>query len=235
MKRFIQKTTSVFMSLAMVALIGAPAYATTAESEPEQIKPEIIESVLPDIASEKSTLAVDFTAEEAKETEVPPAVCDHGEEDFAEESEEIETEDIVATPSDPAGTQTPEISTEDILDYIQSEEVQDALEGVGVDIEEFEEELENGDIIITDEPDELTYGDRIQIIVDDGKWALVYGAICLVGGTVLNPVMWIIPPVGAALLVAGIPLGLLMTVIGAGKIITSPFAALFFDGTNDLF
>ena len=156
MKRFIQKTTSIFMSLAMVALIGAPAYATMAENEPEQIRPEIIESVLPDIASEKSTLAVDFVKEEAIETELPPAVCDHGEEK-TETPEETDTEDseteetennITATPTDPV------ISEEDILDYIQSEEVQDVLEDAGVDFEEVEEEIENGNyeiIYITQE------------------------------------------------------------------------------------
>lgn len=155
MKKFIQKTTSIFMSLAMVALIGAPAYATMAENEPEQIRPEIIESVLPDIASEKSTLAVDVQEEKETETDIPP-VCDHGEEE-AEIPEETDTEDseteenennITATPTDPV------ISEEDILDYIQSEEVQDALEDAGVDFEEVEEEIENGNyeiIYITQE------------------------------------------------------------------------------------
>ncbi|MBR5562019.1 MAG: hypothetical protein IKW12_02605 [Clostridia bacterium] len=158
MKKFIQKTTSIFMSLAMVALIGAPAYAATAEDETEQLKPEIIESVLPDIASAKSTLAVDFAKEEAIETELPPEVCDHGEEEFAGETEDSDAEEneeeFVATPTDPVGTQTPEISTEDIFDYIQSEEVQDVLEDAGVDFEEVEEEIENGNyeiIYITQE------------------------------------------------------------------------------------
>ena len=161
MKKFIQKTTSIFMSLAMVALIGAPAYATKAKSETEQIKPEIIESVLPDIASEKSTLAIDVQEEKETETDIPP-VCDHGEEEAeipeetekkepetAEESNAEDTENnITATPTDPV------ISEEDILDYIQSEEVQDALEDAGVDFEEVEEEIENGNyeiIYITQE------------------------------------------------------------------------------------
>lgn len=142
--------------------------------------------------------------------------------------------DGAATPTD-AQTENPEITEEEILDILQSEEVKDILEEEGVDIEEFEEDLENGDYIITDDPEELTYEDRIQVIVDNGKWGLVYGAIFLVGGTVLNPVMWIIPPIGLVLLLGGIPIGLLLTVVGVGTIITSPVAALFHDGSDGLF
>lgn len=91
MKKFIQKTTSVFMSLAMAALIGAPAYATMAENEPEQIKPEIIESVLPDIASEKATPAVDFIGNTATESDAVPSADNSTEEeaDTPEEKSEI--------------------------------------------------------------------------------------------------------------------------------------------------
>ena len=201
MKKFIQKTTSIFMSLAMVALIGAPAYAAEAKNEPEQLKPEIIESVLPDIASEKSTLAVDIQAEEP--------------------DEETENTNITATPSDPV------ISDEEVLDLIESEEVRDALEDAGIDSETVEEEIENGEIFVTDDPEELTYKDKVLLILGESKWAFLYSGICIVFGSILNPVAWIFPPAGAALLVAGLPLGVVLAIAGIGKIITSPIAALF--------
>lgn len=226
MKRFIQKTTSVFMSLAMVALIGAPAYATMGEDEPEQIKPEIIESVLPDIASEKSNLAVDFMTEETKETEAPPAVCDHSEEDFAEEAEENETEDIVATPSDPAGTQTPGISTEDILDYIQSEEVQDALEDTGADLGEIEEEIENGDyeiIYITQEEFEQMRKDSALGVMKTYLSGLGQSLLILLM-VPAAPIMFFVPFVGP--LATGVILASPLLVLGSlGIAILSPVLA----------
>lgn len=146
----------------MTALIGAPAYATMAENEPENIRPEIIESVLPDIASEEATLAVDFIGKTATESDAIPSADNSTEEkeeftDIPEEKEETAEENIEeeATAEDSAEAPSdPVISEEDILDYIQSEEVQDALEDAGVDSEEIEEEIENGNyevIYITQE------------------------------------------------------------------------------------
>ncbi len=224
MKKFIQKITSIFISLTMFALIGAPAYAASADS-----KPNIIESVLPDIANEKSTLAVDVQAENNDETEISP-VCNHDEEEIDVEESETEEEndtentenaDIAATQSDPV------ISEEEILDFIESEEVQGALEDAGIDSEAVEEEFENGEIFVTDDPEELTYKDKVLLILDDSKWAFLYSGICVVFGSILNPVAWIFPPLGAALLVAGLPLGVVLAIAGIGKIITSPIAALF--------
>lgn len=241
MKKFIQKTTSVFMSLAMVALIGAPAYATEAKSEPEQIRPEIIESVLPDIASEKSTLAVDIQEEKETETDIPP-VCDHDEEK-TETPEETDTEDseteensseetennIAATPTDPV------ISEEDILDYIQSEEVQDALEDAGVDTEELEEGIENGEMEFIEVPeDELPenlkdlnlfelYGASVLTVAMQGADYLTSG-LFLIAVAPFSLFLWVIPPVGAAYTVAGIPLAVACTLGGVALVVISPIA-----------
>lgn len=240
MKRFIQKTTSVFMSLAMTALIGAPAYATTAENKFEQTEPGIVESVLPDIASEKSTLAVAIQNE--AETDIPP-VCDHGEEEaeMPEETEKKESEtaeesnaedtknNIAATPTDPV------ISEEDILDYIQSEEVQDALEDAGVDTEELEESIENGEMEFIEVPeDELPenlkdlnlfelYGASVLTVVMYGADYLTNGLL-LIALAPLGLVLWVIPPIGAAYMIAGIPMGIAYTLGGAALFIISPVA-----------
>lgn len=126
-----------------------------------------------------------------------------------------------ATPSDPV------IPGDEITDFIQSEEVQDALEDAGIDSEIVEEEFESGEIYVTDDPEELTYKDKVLLILGESKWAFIYSGICIVFGSILNPVAWIFPPLGATLLVAGLPLGVVLAIAGIGKIITSPIAALF--------
>lgn len=154
MNKFIQKTTSVFMCLTMVALIGAPAYATSAENESEQNGPEITESVLSVTADEKTAPAIEINEENESETVTDiPSVCDHDE----EEAEETDTEDNITEEQENDLTETPDepvISEEDILDFIQSEEIQDALEDAGVDSGDIEDEIENGNfevIYITQE------------------------------------------------------------------------------------
>lgn len=124
------------------------------------------------------------------------------------------------------------ITEDELLEVIESEEVQDAFEASGVDTEEIEDAIENGEVIITDDPADLAYSDKLVLLVDEGKWLLSYGTICLLGGTIFNPVAWIIPPAGAALLIAGLPLGILLTIAGLGTIITSPVTALILPGSH---
>ena len=244
MKKFIQKTTSVFMSLAMVALIGAPAYAAMPENEPENIRPEIIESVLPDIASEEATLAVDFIGKTATESDAVPSAYNGAEEekeeaadipeekeDAAEETVEEETtsEDIAEAPSDPV------ISEDDILDYIQSEEVKDALEDAGVDVGELEESIESGDAEVVVVPeDELPenlkdlnlfelYGASVLSVAMQGADYLTSG-LFLIAVAPFSLFLWVIPPVGAAYTVAGIPLAVACTLGGVALVVISPIA-----------
>lgn len=54
-----------------------------------------------------------------------------------------------------AETESPQITEEEILDIIQSEEFEEALEEEGVDAEEFEENIENGDYVIVEDEEDL--------------------------------------------------------------------------------
>lgn len=123
----------------------------------------------------------------------------------------------------------PVITEEEILEIIETEEVQDALEDSGIDTEEIEDAIENDEFEIIDDPKELTYGDKVQILVDDGLWIISCGIVFFLGGTIFNPLVWIFPPAGAGLLVAGVPLGIAAAIVGIGEIITAPIAAIFTD------
>lgn len=159
MRKIILKTTSVFTSLAMIALLGAPAYATVAKDENVyEVSPEVIESVVSDIAGEEEIVAAEPDSTAVIETENPPAVCDHScdETDITDETETAENEDepceapeaeesVTEDDEVTEETETSEdITTDEILDYIDSEEFQDALVDAGVDSGVVEEEIEDG-------------------------------------------------------------------------------------------
>ncbi len=51
--------------------------------------------------------------------------------------------------------ETPQVTEENVLDIIQSEEFKEALEEDGVDVDEFEDNIENGDFIIVEDEEDL--------------------------------------------------------------------------------
>lgn len=221
MKKFIQKTTAFLTSLAMTALIGVPAYASGAEDETLQDEQQIIESVLPEITDEEADAATDFLPEE-QEIAI---------------STEAEDENDTEEDGNDDTSEVPEISEKEIKDIINSEEVQDALEEVGVDAEELTEGIENGDaefVEVTEEdlPDEIKdlnllelYGVSVLTVAMHGGQLLTDG-LFLIALAPAGLFLWIFPPVGAAYTIAGIPLGLLYTLEGAAMIIASPVAGL---------
>ena len=238
MKRFIQKTTSVFMSLAMVALIGAPAYATAEEKENEyEVSAEVVEYFSQEIATQSKSVRTDY------EEVPPPAVCDHSEEeaeaeteteeDFYEESalEEPVEEEKTESEEEPENTEENEnsgITEDEILDYIDSEEFQDALEDAEIDSEIIEDEIENGNYEII----YITQEDFEQMRKTEALSHITY-SLTLLGESALillmipaTPFLFFIPFAGP-FMVGGVLGSPIIFLVSLGYAIASPVIAIF--------
>lgn len=115
-----------------------------------------------------------------------------------------------------------QITEEEILDIVTSEEFKETLEEEGYDVEEFEDKIESGDYeIIEDSEAPLTYKDRITFTMElSGEiFSLSLGAF-LMSGT-----MGLVFP---GLIILTLPLGVVLFVMGTGVFVTSPVLALFF-------
>lgn len=126
-----------------------------------------------------------------------------------------------------AETESPQITEEEILDIIQSDEFEDALEEEGIDVEEFEENIENGDYEIIDDDYEMTYEDKLLYVVSLSDELLVLSF----GSGALGGILGVVSP---GLILVTIPVGIILFVCGVGTIVTSPVIALvapdsFFD------
>ncbi len=122
--------------------------------------------------------------------------------------------------------EAPQVTEEEILDIVTSDDFKEALEEEGVDVEEFEENIENGNFEIIDNK-EMSYKDKLGFVVDlsDELFALSFGS-GLMGGT-----MGLVFP---GLIILTVPLGIILFVAGVGTLVTSPVIALvapdsFFD------
>lgn len=236
MKRLIQKTMSVFMSLAMVALIGSPAYATVAEDEAgSEVISKVIESVMTDTESDDSDAEIISDTEPVDETDIPP-VCDNSDEETEIIPDESETEDepeteIEQEAEEDDGDETleePIISEEGILDYIESEEFQDVIEDTGIDSEIIEGEIEDGNyevIYITQEEFEQMRREHSLSIITQSVNFLGQSVLMFLMIPAAPVMFFVIPFVGP--LAAGVMLMSPVVIIGAlGLTVVSPIVAI---------
>lgn len=122
--------------------------------------------------------------------------------------------------------EAPQVTEEEILDIVTSDDFKETLEEEGIDVEEFEENIENENFEIIDNK-EMSYKDKLGFVVDlsDELFALSFGS-GLMGGT-----MGLVFP---GLIILTVPLGIILFVAGVGTLVTSPVIALvapdsFFD------
>ena len=242
MNRIIQKTTSVILSLATVALIGAPAFAAYEPQEALNDTPAAAAEATAEPTEGRNEIEIDERGKEevAQAQNAEPASA-AAEEEPTEEKSETETaiqEETADDTDEKGGSELPEITEDDIIGILSSDEVKDALEEQGVDSEELIDAVENGEVEIIVAEDEETqktalekYSDNLNSVFQHGLTVLGYGAIFIILIPVY-PLMWAIPPIGAAVTIAGIPMGILGTLAGAGMIIASPVIAIFTDGSE---
>ena len=242
MNRIIQKTTSVILSLATVALIGAPAFAAYEPQEALNDTPAAAAEATAEPTEGRNEIEIDERGKEevAQAQNAEPASA-AAEEEPTEEKSETETaiqEETADDTDEKGGSELPEITEDDIIGILSSDEVKDALEEQGVDSEELIDAVENGEveiIVAEDEEEQKTalekYSDNLNSVFQHGLTVLGYGAIFIILIPVY-PLMWAIPPIGAAVTIAGIPMGILGTLAGAGMIIASPVIAIFTDGSE---
>ena len=245
MNRFIQKTTSVILSLATVALIGAPAFAAYEPQEALNDTPAVAAEAVAEPTEGRDKIEIKESGKEeaaqAQNVETASAAAEETEEEPTEEKSKTETSVSEETPDDTdekGGSELPEITEVDIIGILSSDEVKDALEEQGVNGEELIDAIENGEVEIIVAEDEETqktalekYSDNLNSVFQHGLTVLGYGAIFIILIPVY-PLMWIIPPIGAAATIAGIPIGIFGTLAGAGMIIASPVIAIFTDGSE---
>ena len=245
MNRFIQKTTSVILSLATVALIGAPAFAAYEPQEALNDTPAVAAEAVAEPTEGRDKIEIKESGKEeaaqAQNVETASAAAEETEEEPTEEKSKTETSVSEETPDDTdekGGSELPEITEDDIIGILSSDEVKDALEEQGVNGEELIDAIENGEVEIIVAEDEETqktalekYSDNLNSVFQHGLTVLGYGAIFIILIPVY-PLMWIIPPIGAAATIAGIPIGIFGTLAGAGMIIASPVIAIFTDGSE---
>lgn len=120
-----------------------------------------------------------------------------------------------------------EITQEEILEIVQSEEFKDVLEEEGIDSEEIEGIIKEGDYTVVEESGKKSYPEKVVIVAQSGLSNIGTGLLFIAGGSLFNLPTWIIPPIGASLLLAGLPLGLIITVAGLGELVGSPIIAIF--------
>ena len=107
-------------------------------------------------------------------------------------------------------------------------------DGQDVDLPE-ELPEENGDETDPAIPEEKgeTYKDRLVHCVEEGKQNLAVG-LGLIGAFLISPLLFIIPPVGVVVMIAGLPAGLASLFVGIGEIVASPLLAFFVDTDTGL-
>ena len=240
MNKIIQKTTSVILSLATVALIGAPAFAAYEPQEALNDTPAAAAETVAEPTEGRGKIEIEESGKEetAQAQNAEPASAAAEEEPTEEESETVIQEETADDTDERGGSELPEITEDDIIGILSSDEVKDALEEQGVDGEELIDAVENGEVEIIVAEDEETqktalekYSDNLNSVFQHGLTVLGYGAIFIIL-IPLYPLMWAIPPIGAAVTIAGIPMGILGTLAGAGMIIASPVIAIFTDGSE---
>ena len=245
MNRIIQKTTSVILSLATVALIGAPAFAAYEPQETLNDTPAAAAEATAEPTEGRNEIEIEESGKEetaqAQNAEPASAAAEETEEESTEEKSETETavqEETANDTDERGGSELPEITEDDIIGILSSDEVKDALEEQGVDSEELIDAVENGEveiIVAEDEEEQKTalekYSDNLNSVFQHGLTVLGYGAIFIIL-IPLYPLMWVIPPIGAAVTIAGIPMGILGTLAGTSMIIASPVIAIFTDGSE---
>ena len=153
MNRFIQKTTSVILSLATVALIGAPAFAAYEPQEALNDIPAVAAETVAEPTEGRDKIEIEESGkEEAAQAQTVETASATAEEEPTEEKSETETAVPEETPveTERGGSELPEISKEEIEEILRSDEVINALEEAGVDGEEIED-------IIEDEEYEVIY------------------------------------------------------------------------------
>ena len=148
MNRIIQKTTSVILSLATVALIGAPAFAAYEPQEALNDTPAAAAEVAAEPTEGRDKIEIEESGKEetaqAQNAEPASAAAEETEEEPTEEESETAIQEETADDTDEkGGSELPEISKEEIEEILRSGEVINALEEAGVDGEEIEDIIEN--------------------------------------------------------------------------------------------
>ena len=135
MNRIIQKTTSVILSLATVALIGAPAFAAYEPQEALNDTPAAAAEATAEPTEGRNEIEIDERGKEevaqAQNAEPASAAAEETEEEPTEEKSETETaiqEETADDTDEKGGSELPEISKEEIEEILRSDEVINALE-----------------------------------------------------------------------------------------------------------
>ena len=234
MNRFIQKTTSVILSLATVALIGAPAFAAYEPQEALNDTPAVAAEAVAEPTEGKDKIEIKESGKEetaqAQTVETASAAAEETEEEPTEEKSETETavpeETANEQETEKGGSELPEISKEEIEEILRSDEVINALEEAGIDGEEIED-------IIEDEEYEVIYVTkkefekmRLNAAFDAFKMGgeMILGGILCILLIPFSPIVFFIPfagPLATGVILFGGPIGILY---GLLEMIVMPYA-----------
>ena len=207
MNRIIQKTTSVILSLATVALIGAPAFAAYEPQEALNDTPAAAAEVVAEPTEGRDKIEIEESGKEevaqAQNAEPASAAAEETEEEPTEEESETETavQEETSDETEKGGSELPEISKEEIEEILRSDEVINALEEAGVDGEEIEDIIENEEyevIYVTKKEFEKMRRDAAMEIFEAGGRAFL-GGIVLFLLIPASPILILIPFLGQVL------------------------------------
>ena len=220
MNRIIQKTTSVILSLATVALIGAPAFAAYEPQETLNDTPAVAAEAAAEPTEGRNEIEIEESGKEetaqAQNAEPASTAAEETEEEPTEEKSETETAVPEETPDETeterGGSELPEISKEEIEEILRSDEVINALEEAGVDGEEIEDIIENEEyevIYVTKEEFEKM---RLNAALDDFK---MYGTMFLESFALIllipfAPILFCVPFAGWMLVIGALASPLLI-------------------------
>ena len=231
MNRFIQKTTSVILSLATVALIGAPAFAAYEPQEALNDTPAAAAEAVAEPTEGRDKIE---TTESGKEETAQAQTVETASAAAVEEPTEEKSETETAVPEETAdeteteigGSELPEISKEEIEEILRSDEVINALEEAGVDGEEIEDIIENEEyevIYVTKKEFEKM---RLNAAIDAFKMGgeMFLGGILCILLIPFSPIVFFIPfagPLATGVILFGGPIGILYGLLG---MIVMPYA-----------
>ena len=208
MNKIIQKTTSVILSLATVALIGAPAFAAYEPQEALNDIPAAAAEAVAESTEGRDKIEIEESGKEevaqAQNAEPASAAAEETEEEPTEEKSETETaiqEETADDTDERGGSELPEISKEEIEEILRSDEVINALEEAGVDGEEIEDIIENEEyevIYVTKkEFEKMRLNAALEMFEGGGRSFL--GGIVLLLLIPASPILILIPFLGQVL------------------------------------
>lgn len=218
----LKKAISAILCAVLTFAVGVPAFAAQATLPEAKAETETEIKPIPEIAAMASFFVNAESAATETEQDIISAEENTVEEEIFTETEEEETEPEIPAEEGDTQKQPEENPDGENTDGEPESETPEA-ENPEIEVPDFGD----SDVIIID--DEDTYFEVLKHVLQGAGRNVLLGGLFM-GGAVCSPVMMLVfYPVGVALALGGLPVGVLCLAVGVGEFVASPVIALFVD------